>query len=78
MARKYYTVVEFAHGSWSPQFGDYEREVVQDELDDRWDALRYLLPSNERRRKADTFKIITTGDKQADIDAAVAKLNQTN
>lgn len=49
---------------WSIEFGDYDRETVEAERDE------YL-----RDYPAKRLKIIRTGDGQADIEAAVAKLN---
>lgn len=71
MAKPYFTLV-FNEGShlaepWGIAFGDYDRafvEQVRDDLADSWDA----------PKKA--FKIIRTETaKQAEIDAAVARLN---
>lgn len=71
MARTYYTLVTRdwndgakAMGPWTPQFGDYDREVVQDEREE------YL---NEYA--ASDLKIVTSGDTQAEIDERIAKLN---
>lgn len=51
---------------WRVQFGDYDRETVEDERRDTQDngVPRHCL------------KIITTGEGQADIDASVAALNE--
>ena len=68
MARKYYTLCTREDGVWAPQFGDYSREVVEQERDDYRD-------SSHQTYKARDLRIITSGDKQADINAAVAKLN---
>ncbi|WP_085025256.1 hypothetical protein [Ensifer aridi] len=69
MARKYHTLVAI-DGSpgcpWAIEFGDYDLETVKDEYADMRD----------RGWKAKELKIITTGDTQAEIDAAVAKLNE--
>jgi hypothetical protein len=69
MARKYHTLLlnEAPQGEgpqWAIQFGDYDRDNVEYERDE------YL-----RDHPAKSLKIVTTGDKQADINAAVAKLN---
>jgi hypothetical protein len=66
MARKYYTLVtrEAVADKWAPQFGDYDRECVEQEVQDS-----YLTYARQHRR------IICTAPGQADIDAAVAKLN---
>lgn len=66
-ARRYFVLVlhDAEFNRWGVEFGDYDRECVQSELDDYRDkgvAKRFL-------------RILTTLDRQADIDAAVAKLN---
>lgn len=71
MAKPYFTLVynEGSHLSepWGIAFGDYDQEVVEQERDD-------LADSWDAPKKA--FKIIRTNSaKQAEIDAAVAKLN---
>jgi hypothetical protein len=67
MTRRYFTLIEKAdNGFWTIEFGAYDREDCKSELEDRAD---------HGVRKKD-LKIIATGPKQADIDAAVAKLNQ--
>lgn len=72
MAKKYYTLVQFNLDTktWQPQFGDYDRQVVEDERED------VLCGYNcgVMIRKKD-LKIITTSPEQKDIDAAIAKLN---
>lgn len=50
---------------WAIAFGDYDHDVVKDERAD------YL----DHDYKARDLKIITTGDQQADIEAAVRELN---
>jgi hypothetical protein len=73
MARRYFTLAVrwhweeagVLHSRWSPEFGDYDREVVESERDDY----------RSRDFKARDLKIISTGDKQSDIDAAIMKLN---
>lgn len=69
MARKYYSLVvnDAAKGeapNWGVQFGDYSRDCVEEEREE------YL-----RDYPARCIKIICTGAGQADIDAAVSKLN---
>lgn len=68
-ARKYYSLLQRVNGKWTIQFGDYDRQVVADVADDMWDQ-------GIGTKRAD-LKIITTGPKQSDIEAAVAKLNGT-
>lgn len=69
MARKYYSIVakEPHLNFWGVQFGDYDKECVQGELE--------LMKDDYGWEKGTKFKIITTSDKQSDINAAVAKLN---
>lgn len=66
---RYYTLVELVGGKWSPQFGDYSREVVAQEIVDRAD-------SDMRPRRF--YKIVVSDDKQTSINATVAKLNLHN
>ncbi|MDX0260533.1 hypothetical protein GOC60_04820 [Sinorhizobium meliloti] len=67
--RKYHTLVAI-DGSpgclWGIEFGAYDLDTVKDE----WAEMR------DRGWKAKELKIITTGDTQAEIDAAVAELNK--
>lgn len=55
-----------ANEPWAIVFGDYNRQCVEDERDDLRDATD---DDNER------FFIMRSGDKQAEIDAMLAKLN---
>lgn len=69
MSRPYFTLVERApDGPWSPQFGDYDKECVEDERRD-------MLHSAAGRIRSKDLKIIRSGARQADIAAAIAKLN---
>lgn len=63
--KRYYTLAVRDDGRWTPELGDYDRETVEYELDD----YKY------NGYKARDLKIITTGDKQADINAGISKLN---
>lgn len=67
MARRYYTLVQRIDGRWFPQFGAYDRAVVAEER-------QGMLDAHDAPRAKD-LKIIRTGPKQADINAAIAKLN---
>ena len=60
----YYTLaVQFDKGdSFSVQFGDYDREVVVQEIEDSY-------------ADAHKVRIVRSGDTTAEINAAVAKLN---
>jgi hypothetical protein len=70
--RKYYTLLEKLpsgrfRGVWTIQFGDYDRSVVVQEMND--------MRENGGFVKGTKFKIIATGHTQAEIDAVVAELN---
>lgn len=69
MAKQYYTLLERSKDGilWSPQFGDYDRAVVAQEGDDRRESGSWI--------EGTKLKIIATGDKQSDIDVAIAALN---
>lgn len=64
MGRSYYTLAVREHGVWAPQFGDYDREAVREELE-------YYA---ERIKRAD-LKIVQSGDTPGEINAAVRALN---
>lgn len=59
---KYHMIVEFSGGSFSPQFGDYSKRVVQQELLDSYAAEACLIVSYDED--------ITT------IEAEIEKLNE--
>ena len=66
--RRYFTlaVLPKADGQqWSPQFGDYDREVVAQELED----------TREDWPKRSKFMIVETDDDQASITVAIDNLN---
>ena len=69
--QKYYTLVGLnTDHVWEIIFGDYDREVIEDEKSDQEDADcsdDYL-----------SFKIIKTNEAQADIEFAVKRLNEKN
>lgn len=72
MARKYYSILAKPPGHlWSIQFGDYDKETVHEEMRDMKDH----VGKDCEWEKGTKFKIITTGDKRKDIEAAVEKLN---
>lgn len=64
MSKRYHTVCVREDGRWTPEFGSYTRSEVNFEAEE--------LRSHHRR--AD-IRIVTSGDQQADINAAVAHLN---
>lgn len=63
--RKYYTLAVRENGVWGAQFGDYDKETVEDERAD------YL----DHDHKARDLKVIKSGDGRVAIEAAIAKLN---
>jgi hypothetical protein len=71
MARPYFTLLIRDAAVWAPQFGDYDREVVEQEEQDTY-ASRY---STNYAAKADR-KIIKTAAGQKHINAAIAALNR--
>lgn len=69
MGKPYFTLAERTpDGPWGPQFGDYDKEVVEDERRD-------MLYSGAGRLRGKDLRIVRSGDTQAEIDAAIAKLN---
>lgn len=72
MTRTYYTLAIREEGFYAPQFGDYSRAVVEQELEDRVDSDRYRGRDAITRRDC---KIIRTNGDQASINAAVKALN---
>lgn len=65
MGRRYWTLLTRDDGRWSPQFGDYQRSLVESEKSDYRGEYRL-----------GDLQIICTGDRQCDIDAAVQRLNK--
>lgn len=67
MSKQYHTLLSRPNKqhTWHIEFGDYSRSCVEDERNDM----------REGADRGTQFKIITTDDQQASIDAAVAKLN---
>ena len=65
--KRYFTLCILDGDKWYPDFGDYELEVVAQELDDR-------LDSDDSLKRSDT-RIVTSTDEQGSIEAAVAALN---
>lgn len=69
-SRTYYTLLVRSMESgwrWSPEFGDWSRDVVKSEADDLHEGYKAI--------KRKDMKIITTGSEVTAINAAVAKLN---
>lgn len=69
MARKYYTLAVWPKSEgnqWSPQFGDYDRECVAQEL----------IDTKSDWPRGSQFKIICTTDAQQAINTAIDGLNR--
>ena len=67
MSKRYHVLLTREDGTaWAIAFGDYSRATVKEERVDHRD----------HDWKARDLKIITTGDTQAEIDAAVAEINR--
>lgn len=64
-SRDYYTLLIREDGRWTIQFGDYDRDVVEQEAEDSYGDTR------KRDRK-----IIRTSVRRADVEAHVAMLNE--
>jgi len=63
---KYHTLLERRAGRWTPQFGDYDRETVADELESF--AAGY--------DPADEYRIVTTkSEDPAELRGELDKLN---
>lgn len=62
----YYTLAVREDGRWAPQFGDYDKDVVKDEM---WDT--YL----DEGYSPKDLKILRTDEAQSAINAAIAQLN---
>lgn len=63
----YYTLCVRLDGEqrWCAEFGDYDKDVVEAELQDYRDSYH----------KKKNLQIIATGDSQSDIDQGVSELN---
>jgi hypothetical protein len=65
--RKYYTVIEkLPDGEWTPQFGDYDRAVADQEMRDMKDSGSFV--------KGTKLKVITTDGSQQAIMAKCLEL----
>ena len=76
--RKYHTLLERTDTGWHVSFGDYNRHLVNAELEELWYSHKIDTigqPRSIRRKKAELFKIITTAEDQASINKAVASEN---
>ena len=61
----YYTLVVYNidHNKWYSEFGDYDKSVVQDEMNDLNEGYQSILKKN--------MKIIKTSDNQSEINRAI-------
>lgn len=67
--RTYYTLLERMTGQlWAPQFGDYDKEVVEQERRDMKDSGSFV--------KGTSFKIVETDGTQADLTRVVEEENE--
>ena len=66
MKRYYSLIVKEVGSPWSVQFGDFDKEVVEQELEDE----KHNWPRGTR------FRVIKTGAKQEEINSAIRDLNQ--
>ena len=69
--KPYYTLLIQYYGVWTIQFGDYERNVVEQEYRDSYGRESSHYPPIPRKR----MKIIRTKPVVRDIDAAVDQPN---
>ena len=63
-SKNYYTLVVRENDQWNVQFGDFNKEVVNDEMDDSY---------GEYKKK--DLKVICTAESQEQIDTEVRNLN---
>lgn len=81
MTKTYYTLLIKQGGrdgrafDWSPEFGDYDHETVEGEIDSLIDS--YCMDFDRMYKKSD-FKIISTNGTQEAINARIAQLNAKN
>lgn len=61
--RKYYNVAFYDQGQWHADFGDYDKEVVKQEIADSYNSYK--------------TKIITTTKGHTELMAKIDKLNGT-
>jgi hypothetical protein len=68
MTRKYYSVIEkLPNSTWAPQFGDYDREVAEQEMRDMKESGSFV--------KGTKLKVIAT---EASVAAIAAKCEELN
>ena len=62
MSKRYHTLIAKRDNVWTIEFGDYQRDVVKQEQEDT-------------KERGVQMRIITSGDTQAEIIAAVDRQN---
>jgi hypothetical protein len=68
MARKYYSVLEkLPNSTWAPQFGDYDREVAEQEMRDMKDSGSFV--------KGTKLKVVSSSGTHDAIMIECDKLN---
>jgi hypothetical protein len=68
--KRYHTLAARQPGQlWSPQFGDYDKATVESELNYERDHIGVTWA------KGTKFRIVSSMDEQAAIEAAIARLN---
>ena len=74
--KAYYTLLQFDRhiSKWVIVFGDYDRETVEEELEDC--KANYGSSVEAEFYSRPIYKIITTSDAQTDIEAKVAGLKK--
>jgi hypothetical protein len=75
--RKYYTLLSKSPApsdTWAIEYGAYDRSEVKEEMRERryQDTLGMRVHPSQRIE----YKIITSGDSQSEIEAAVKELNR--
>ncbi len=66
MQQQYHTLAERTGNAWFPQFGDFDRDTVEEER-------RSMIETGEA--KARDLRVVVSGPDQSDVNAAVARLN---
>lgn len=67
--RPYYILVVKQEGRWGVEFGDYDRQTVEQERED-------VCYQHDGPQKQNTRVVMAASSKQAAIDTAVSKLNR--
>jgi hypothetical protein len=65
MTNTYYTlaIYNIENNRWYAEFGDYDKSIVQDEMNDLSEGYQAILKKN--------MKIIKTSDNQSEINRAI-------